>query len=206
MYIMMFNDIWSSCLYCPRLRLKAVVHISLRAFARWTSGRVIMNDIRHPPRGLASRSHTPPRVPRAAGNCQKDQDHYIALIKAVAHERGLTQSDIAQGASLNQSSVSRYFSKKRRLDLEALTRLFTFLEIDRVRAVLAVEYFHDFSRYFERGLIIACTFVSALANAIREGREDGGDDITPEAMHLLDDDIVRSFITKYMRRALLKDA
>ena len=205
MYIMMFNDIWSSCLYCPRLRLKAVVHISLRAFARWTSGRVIMNDIRHPPRGLASRSHTPPRVPRAAGNCQKDQDHYIALIKAVAHERGLTQSDIAQGASLNQSSVSRYFSKKRTLDPEALMRLFTFLEIDRVRAMLAVEYFHDFSRYFEPGLIIASILARALPNAIREGREDGGDDITPEAMRLLDDDTVRSFITKYMRRVLLKD-
>jgi transcriptional regulator with XRE-family HTH domain len=189
---------------CGSGLLRISIFISLCAFARWTSGRVIMNDIRHPPRGLASRSHTPPHVPRAAGNCQKDQDHYIALIKAVAHERGLTQSDIAQGASLNQSSVSRYFSKKRTLDLEALTRLFTFLEIDRVRAMLAVEYFHDFSRYFERGLIIASVVARTLPNAIREGREDGGDDIILEAMRLLDDDTVRSFITKYMRQALLK--
>ena len=192
----MLNDKWSSsrpaCIgrACGSGLLCISILISLYAFARWTSGRVIMNDIRHPPRGLASRSLTPPRVPRAAGNCRRE-DHYIALIKAVAHERGLTQSDIAQGASLNQSSVSRYFSKKRRLDLEALTRLFTFLEIDRIRAMLAVEYFHDFSRYFERGLIIVSALVRALPNVIRAGREDGNDDIIPEIMRLLDDDTVR---------------
>ena len=84
-------------------------------------------------------------------------------------------------------------------------RLFTFLEIDRIRALLAVEYFHDFSRYFERGLIIASALAHVFPNAIRAGREDGGDDIIPEAMRLLDDDTVRSFITKYMRWAILKD-
>jgi transcriptional regulator with XRE-family HTH domain len=204
------NDISSLCYPARfgsaryRRLLFTIISVSVFAFARWTSGRVIMNDIRYTPRGVASRSSTSPRALGTAGNCQSGQDHYIELIKAVMHERGITQSDVARGTNLDQSAISRYFSKKRALDLDALTRIMTFLEIDRVRAVFAVEYFYDFTRYFERGLMIACDMARVLPDELRAIRGYDRLVLVPAVIQALGEDAVRRLINKYTRIALRK--
>jgi transcriptional regulator with XRE-family HTH domain len=189
---------------CIRRLWRTIVSVGVFGFARWTSGRVIMNGIRHTLCGIASRSSTPPRVSGTAGNCQSGQDQYIELIKAVMRERGITQSDVARGTSLDQSSISRYCSKKRPLDLEVLTRIMIFLEIDRVRAVFAVEHFYDFTRYFERGLMIACDIACALPDELRA--VPGYDRLTPvpAVIKALGEDAVRRLANKDTRIALLK--
>ena len=97
-------------------------------------------------------------------------EQYIPLILKVMQHRGISGAALARRLGISSTKLSRWFTKKRPLSAKLVRSICITLEIDEMRAVLAIGRFGQWEHYFDPDVRIISDLVEVLPGYLSAAR------------------------------------
>jgi transcriptional regulator with XRE-family HTH domain len=97
-------------------------------------------------------------------------EQFIPLILKVMQHRGIRAAELARRTNISQTKLSRWLTAKRPLSAISMQSIFVALEIDEMRAVLAIGRFGRWQHYFDPDVKIISDLVDVLPGYLSKAR------------------------------------
>lgn len=97
-------------------------------------------------------------------------EQFIPLILKVMQHRGISGAELARRLGISSTKLSRWFTYKRTLSATLMRSIFVTLEIDEMRAFLAIGRFGQWEHYFDPDVRIISDLVEVLPGYLSAAR------------------------------------
>ena len=97
-------------------------------------------------------------------------EQFIPLVLEVMQQRSVSAAELARRLAISRTNLSRWLTQKRPLSALMLRSIFLFLEIDELRAVLAIGRFGRWQHYFDPDVRIISDLIDVLPGALSKAR------------------------------------
>ena len=97
-------------------------------------------------------------------------EHFIPLVLEVMQQRSVSAAELARRLAISRTNLSRWLSRKRPLSSRVLQSIFLTLEIDEMRAFLAIGRFGRWQHYFDPDVRIISDLIDVLPGALSKAR------------------------------------
>ena len=97
-------------------------------------------------------------------------EQFIPLVLAVMQQRSVSAAELARRLAISRTNLSRWLTQKRPLSAVTLRSIFVTLEIDEMRAVLAIGRFGRWQHYFDPDVRIISDLIDVLPDALSKAR------------------------------------
>ncbi len=101
-----------------------------------------------------------------------DQKRFLPLIIEVMRRGGVTRGELAKRTGFSPSKISRCLRARRRIDGFTLQMFFQALDIDDLRALLAIGRLGEWQQYFSPDIELITDLVHELPSCLSEARSD----------------------------------
>ena len=97
-------------------------------------------------------------------------EQFIPLVLAVMQQRSVSAAELARRLAISRTNLSRWLTRKRPLSAVTLQSIFLTLEIDEMRAILAIGRFGQWQHYFDPDVRIISDLIDVLPDALSKAR------------------------------------
>ena len=97
-------------------------------------------------------------------------EQFIPLVLAVMQQRSVSAAELARRLAISRTNLSRWLTRKRPLSAVTLRSIFLTLEIDELRAILAIGRFGRWQHYFDPDVRIISDLIDVLPDALSKAR------------------------------------
>ena len=97
-------------------------------------------------------------------------EQFIPLVLEVMQQRSVSSAELARRLAISRTNLSRWLTRKRPLSSVMLRSIFLNLEIDEMRAVLAIGRFGRWQHYFDPDVRIISDLIDVLPDALSKAR------------------------------------
>lgn len=97
-------------------------------------------------------------------------EQFIPLVLEVMQQRRVSAAELARRLAISRTNLSRWLTRKRPLSAVTLRSIFLTLEIDEMRAVLAIGRFGRWQHYFDPDVRIISDLIDVLPDALSKAR------------------------------------
>lgn len=97
-------------------------------------------------------------------------EQFIPLVLAVMQQRSVSAAELARRLAISRTNLSRWLTRKRPLSAAMLQLIFLTLEIDEMRAALAIGRFGRWQHYFDPDVRIIADLIDVLPEALSKAR------------------------------------
>ena len=97
-------------------------------------------------------------------------EQFIPLVLAVMEQRRVSAAELARRLAISRTNLSRWLTRKRPLSAAMLQSIFLTLEIDEMRAALAIGRFGRWQHYFDPDVRIISDLIDVLPDALSKAR------------------------------------
>jgi transcriptional regulator with XRE-family HTH domain len=97
-------------------------------------------------------------------------EQFIPLVLEVMQQRSVSAAELARRLAISRTNLSRWLTRKRPLSAVILRSIFLSLEIDEMRAVLAIGRFGRWQHYFDPDVRIISDLIDVLPDALNKAR------------------------------------
>ena len=101
-----------------------------------------------------------------------DTKRFLPLVIEVMRRSAITQTELADRTGLSRTKISRTLCERRNIDRTTLTLILQVLEIDEMRALLAIVSFGEWAQYFDPNVEILSDLIGELPACLSEARAD----------------------------------
>ena len=97
-------------------------------------------------------------------------EQFIPLVLEVMQQRSVSAAELARRLAISRTNLSRWLTRKRPLSAVTLKSIFLTLEIDELRAILAIGRFGRWQHYFDPDVRIISDLIDVLPDALSKAR------------------------------------
>ena len=97
-------------------------------------------------------------------------EQFIPLVLAIMQQRSVSAAELARRLAISRTNLSRWLTRKRPLSAVTLRSIFLTLEIDELRAILAIGQFGRWQHYFDPDVRIISDLIDVLPCALSKAR------------------------------------
>ena len=97
-------------------------------------------------------------------------EQFIPLVLAIMQQRSVSAAELARRLAISRTNLSRWLTRKRPLSAVTLRSIFLTLEIDELRAILAIGRFGRWQHYFDPDVRIISDLIDVLPDALNKAR------------------------------------
>ena len=97
-------------------------------------------------------------------------EQFIPLVLEVMQQRRVSAAELARRLAISRTNLSRWLTRKRPLSAVTLQSIFLTLEIDEMRAILAIGRFGRWQHYFDPDVRIISDLIDVLPDALSKAR------------------------------------
>lgn len=97
---------------------------------------------------------------------------FLPLVIDVMRSKSVSRVELAKRTGLSKTKISRCLCERRDIDGKTLGTIFKALEIDGLRALLAIGRLGSWERYFDPDLEIITDLIQVLPGCLSEARSD----------------------------------
>ena len=97
-------------------------------------------------------------------------EQFIPLVLEVMQQRSVSAAELARRLAISRTNLSRWLTRKRPLSAVILRSIFLTLEIDELRATLAIGRFGRWQHYFDPDVQIISDLIDVLPDALSKAR------------------------------------
>ena len=97
-------------------------------------------------------------------------EQFIPLVLEVMQQRRVSAAELARRLAISRTNLSRWLTRKRPLSAVTLKSIFLTLEIDEMRAILAIGRFGRWQHYFDPDVRIISDLIDVLPDALSKAR------------------------------------
>ena len=97
-------------------------------------------------------------------------EQFIPLVLEVMQQRSVSSAELARRLAISRTNLSRWLTRKRPLPAVTLQSIFSTLEIDEMRAILAIGRFGRWQHYFDPDVRIISDLIDVLPDALSKAR------------------------------------
>ena len=97
-------------------------------------------------------------------------EQFIPLVLEVMQQRRVSAAELARRLAISRTNLSRWLTRKRPLSTVTLQSIFLTLEIDEMRAILAIGRFGRWQHYFDPDVRIISDLIDVLPGALSKAR------------------------------------
>ena len=97
-------------------------------------------------------------------------EQFSPLVLEVMQQRSVSAAELARRLAISRTNLSRWLTRKRPLSAVTLKSIFLTLEIDELRAILAIGRFGRWQHYFDPDVRIISDLIDVLPDALNKAR------------------------------------